>query len=112
MEETLLKAWLKCFAVSGCLVFASIPAASQEVIHALTGTVSAINETAKTITVLQDNGTNGVFQQLSDPKKRIAFDKKVADAATAAREFNKSGAYAIIFYFGGSDDRTAVRSEE
>jgi len=99
--------WCTC-AFAGCVLTASVPSGAQEVIHALTGTVSAINETTKTITVLQDNGSNGVFQAMSDPKKRIAFDKRVADETTAAREFNKSGAYAIIFYFGGSENPTAV----
>ncbi len=104
----MLRASWSAFAFAGCILAASVPSGAQEVIHALTGTVSAINETTKTITVLQDNGSNGVFRQMSDPKTRVAFDKKVADATTAAREFNKSGAYAIIFYFGGSENPTAV----
>jgi hypothetical protein len=102
------RALLGACVFAGCILSASVPLASQEVIHALTGTVRAINENAKTITVFQDNGSEGVFQQMSNSKTRIAFDKKVADATTAATKFDKSGAYAIVFYFGNSDNRTAV----
>ncbi len=93
---------------AACIFCAAVPLASQEVIHALTGTVSAINETAKTVTVFQDNGMQGVFKQMADPKTRIAFDKRVADETTAAGKFDKSGAYAIVFYFGGSENPTIV----
>jgi hypothetical protein len=99
--------WGTCLC-AGLILSASIPSASQEVIHALTGTVRAINDTSKTITVFQDNGSEGVFQQMSNSKTRIAFDKKVADTTTAAAKFDKSGAYAIVFYFGDRDNQTAV----
>ncbi len=102
------QALLSCGIIAGCFLCASIPAASQEVIHALTGTVTAINETTKAITVFQDNGAKGVFQQMSNPKTHITFDKKVADETTAAGQFDKSGAYAIVFYFGGGDSQTVV----
>lgn len=93
---------------TGCILSASVPLASQEIIHAFTGTVSAINETAKTITVFQDNGSQGVFNEISNLKTRIAFDKKVADETTAVAKFDKSGAYAIVFYFGDRNNPTVV----
>jgi hypothetical protein len=93
---------------AGFILSASVPSASQEIIHAFTGTVSAINDAAKTITVFQDNGTQGVFHEISNPKTRIAFDKKVADATTAVAKFDKSGAYAIVFYYGDRDNPTVV----
>jgi hypothetical protein len=104
MRKALLTA---CF-FGGCILSASVPSASQEIIHAFTGTVSAINETAKTITVFRDNGSEGVFHEMSNSKTRIAFDKKVADATTAVAKFDKSGAYAIVFYFGDRDNPTVV----
>jgi hypothetical protein len=104
----MLRALRASCAFAGCILFASVPLASQEVIHALTGTVSAINQASKTITVFQDNGSKGVFQEVSNPKTRIAFDKKIAEESTAAGEFNKSGAYAIVFYFGETENPTVV----
>jgi DNA-binding beta-propeller fold protein YncE len=104
----MLKILASTCAYAGCLVLASMPLAAQQVIHALTGTVSSIDSAAKTITVFQDNGTTGEFRGMSDPKMRIEFDKKVAAGTTAANLFDKQGAYAIVFYFGDGDNRTAV----
>ena len=92
----------------GCLVLVSVPVAAQEVIHALTGTVSAIDGAAKTITVFQDNGSTGVFQGVANSKKRFDFDKKIAAGTTAAGSFDQQGAYVIVFYYGDGDGRTAV----
>jgi hypothetical protein len=96
-----------CVLVGG-LGLVSIPLAAQEVVHALTGTVSSISDATKTITVFQDNGSTGVFAQMSSPKTRINFDKRVEAETTAADAFNKQGAYAIVFYFGDGDDRKVV----
>lgn len=99
--------------VSSCLFAASllvmpVSTPAQEIIHALTGTVSAVDAEAKTLTVLQDAGSEGVFHALTNPKARIAFDKRIEAASTAAPAFDKQGAYAIVFYFGIDDERTAV----
>ena len=104
----MLKALLRASVVVACTASFSIPLVAQEVIHALTGTVSSINSAAKTITVFQDNGSKGVFDQLSDTKRRLVFDKKVANGTTAANEFNKPGSYAIVFYFGSVEKPTVV----
>ena len=104
----MLKVLARTFVYVGCLVSVSVPLGAQEVIHALTGTVSSIDNATKTITVFEDNGTSGQFRGMSDPKTRIAFDKKIAAETTAASLFDKKGAYAIVFYFGDGDSRTAV----
>ncbi len=85
-----------------------VAARSQEVVHALTGTVSSINSTAKSITVFQDNGTQGVFNQLSGGRVRYEFDKRLAQGTIEAASFNKRGAYAIVFYFGFLENPTVV----
>jgi hypothetical protein len=94
--------------VAGCLVSASVSSAAQEVVHALTGTVSSINSSSKTITVLQDNGSQGVFSDLTNSKTRIYFDKRIQSETTAADAFNKKDAYAIVFYVGDADARSVV----
>jgi hypothetical protein len=98
--------------VAGCLVSASVSSAAQEVVHALTGTVSSINNATKTITVLQDNGSQGIFADLSNGKTRISFDKRIASETTAADAFDKKGAYAIVFYVGdvGAQSVVALKS--
>ncbi len=84
-----------------------LPASSQEVVHALTGTVSAIDSPAKTITVFQDNGRSGVFTQ-SAGGARYVFDKKLAQLTTQPASFTGQGDYAIIFYYGVIDHPAVV----
>ena len=93
---------------TGCLVL--LPAAgAQEIIHALTGTVASIDSAAKTISVLQDNGSRGDFGLMTNPKTRITFDKRIEAVSTAAASFDQQGAYAIVFfYYGQNDARTVV----
>jgi hypothetical protein len=81
---------------------------AQEIVHALCGTVSSINTADKTITLFQDSGSRATFRVMSSSHARIAFDDKIANEATAAKEFQKKGAYVILFYFGTAENRTAV----
>jgi hypothetical protein len=104
----MLRRFVSACLFTGCLV--SLPAAgAQEIIHALTGTVASIDAASKTISVLQDNGSRRDFDLLSNPKTRIAFDKRIEAESTAAGSFNAQGAYAIVFfYYGQGDARTVV----
>jgi hypothetical protein len=104
----MLKALVCSIAVSGCLAFIAAPATAQQVVHALTGTVSSINSASKTISVFQDNGMQGEFSDGTDSKARLSIDKKVALDTTAADVFKKTGAYVIVLYYGGDQNRTAV----
>jgi hypothetical protein len=91
-----------------CLVLGPAPSHAQEVVHALTGTVSAINTATKTVTVFQDNGSQGIFTSPPAHKLSLAFDKKVAAETTPAGAFDKKDSYVIVFYVGEGDARTAV----
>ena len=104
----MLKALGSACAVAGFCAAISLPSFAQEVIHALTGTVSAINSAQKTITVYEDNGSRGVFQDMANPKTRVSFDKRIASESTSATVFDKSGAYVIVFYYGDTDNPTVV----
>lgn len=100
-----------CLGVCVCvasLFLATREGVSQEIVHALTGSVSSISSANGTITLLLDSGSQSTFKVMSSPKTRIAFDKKVAEDTVAANGFGKQGAYVIVFYFGDEDDRTAV----
>lgn len=84
------------------------PVPAQEIVHALTGTVSSIDASGQTITLFQDGGARSTFKVMSSTAQRISFDKRVADDTTAVKEFRKRGAYVILFYFGINENRTAV----
>src|SRR3954453_12502256 len=104
----MLTALVKACVLGGCLIALPLSMAAQEVVHALTGTVSAINKASQTVAVLQDTGGDGVFQSASNPKARVAFDKKVGAGTIAADAFKDNGAYVIVFYYGGTDNRTVI----
>ena len=91
-----------------CIFSASIAATAQEVIHALTGTVTSTDAPAKTITVFTNDRSGGLFKDMTDPNTPIISDKNIRAVSTSVDTFNKKGAYAIIFYYGAGDGRTAV----
>lgn len=103
----MLKAALCGCVFAGCLGALVVAAPAQQVVHALTGTVSSIDDLSKTLIVFQDNGSQGEFKD-STGKGHFTLDKKIALEATPADDFKKKGAYVIVFYFGDNEDRTAV----
>jgi hypothetical protein len=108
----MLKAFVAACAVVCSTAALSVPSSAQEIIHALTGTVSSIDNAGKTITIFQDSGSGGVvYQQMNNPKTRIAFDKHIQPETVSATQFDKQGAYVIVFYFGGDSNRTVVALE-
>jgi hypothetical protein len=104
----MLKAmWCSCVLVA-CLGSVTVSATAQQVIHALTGTVSSIDDPSKTLMVFQDNGSEGQFKDMTSGKTHLVIDKKIALDTTGADANKKKGTYVIVFYYGDSEDRTAV----
>ena len=103
MKQTLCECIVAC-----SLLFVGPQLVAQQIVHALCGTVSSINTANQTITLFQDSGSPATFRVMASSGVRIAFDKKIADEVTAAKEFQKKGAYVVLFYFGTDDNRTAV----
>ena len=93
---------------AGCLSPLAVSASAQQVVHALTGTVSSIDDLSKTLIVFQDNGSEGQFKDMTSAKTHVVIDKKVTLESPSPDSFKKKGAYVIVFYCGDNDDRTAV----
>jgi hypothetical protein len=91
-----------------CLACVCRAALAQEVVHALTGTVSAIDPANKTITVFLDGGRQDIFKDMTNTKVSLSVDKKVLADTTTPDEFKKQGAYVVVFYYGNADARSAV----
>ena len=104
----MLRRVLFALVVAVCLGLTCHGVMAQEVVHALTGTVSSIDPVDKSITVFLDGGSEGVFKDMTNAKTPLSFDKKLHSEATAADAFTTKGAYAIVYYFGGTGTRTAV----
>jgi hypothetical protein len=96
-----------CVAV-GCIGFTGVVAGAQEVIHAMTGTVRSIDSTQKTFTLFRDSGSLITFKDKTGSKTQIANDEKIFSDAAAAGASDKKDAYVIVFYYGMTDNPTAV----
>ena len=99
---------LKVCILTGCFSLAPVAATAQEVVHALTGTVTSINASAKAISIYTDDRSEGFFKDMTNSNTKIEFDKDIRASATAVDSFKMKGAYVIVFYYGGGDVRTAV----
>jgi hypothetical protein len=99
---------VSCVVFTLCLGWSCRAVLGQEVVHALTGTVSSIDPGTKTITLFLDGGHQGVFKDMTNAKVSLSVDKKVLADTTTPDEFKKQGAYVVVFYFGNGDERTAV----
>jgi hypothetical protein len=107
-RKHMLKGKVQTSILAACCLFVSVAATAQEVVHALTGTVTSIDTSAKTITVYTDNRSEGFFKDMTNSNTPIEFDKDIRANATAVDSFKMKNAYVIVFYFGGGDVRTAV----
>ena len=101
-------AFVKIPAFAGLILSLPIALSAQQVVHALTGTVSSINKAGETVAILQDVGGDSVFQNPANPKTRVVLDKKIGPGTISADAFKDNGAYVIVFYYGGTDNRTVV----
>jgi hypothetical protein len=104
----MLRALVRSCVFAGCVVSIPIEMSAQEVVHALTGTVSAINKNSRTVDVFVDGGSQREFPEMTNPKTRLDFDRKIEAQTTAVDAFSNNGAYAIVFYYGVIDHPTAV----
>src|ERR1700739_1291167 len=82
-RKLMLRALVKTCAFASILSL-PISLAAQQVVHALTGTVSSINKAGQTVAVLQDVGGSGVFQKPANPKAHVSLDKKIESGTIAA----------------------------
>jgi hypothetical protein len=96
-----------CF-LTGCFLLASFAATAQDVIHALIGTISSVDSSAKTIAVKIDDSSEINLKDMVNPRRKILFDKSIRTDAAAAGDFKKTGERVIVYYFGFGDLRSIV----
>lgn len=105
---------LQAYLLIGTLVCATGAAVGQEVVHALTGKVTSIDLSTRTMNIATDDGSGGYFH-LPDTSRRteIVFEKNVEALATPPAKFNKTGDQVVVFFFfGGDGGRTSVGVED
>jgi hypothetical protein len=104
---------MKALCLEG-LIFLAVAGASclglqaQEVVHAVSGVVTAVHPADGTITVKTNDGSAGEFRYSKDLKTEIEFDKEVRSGTIEPEGFNKVGDHVVVYYFGGSVVRRTV----
>lgn len=108
MRRGFYQAWL----LVGCLLGTSFAVAAQEVVHALTGTVTAINSASNIILVKTDDGSEGQFNVLKNANLSMDFENRIRAGAVAADVFTKTKTQVLVYYFGDGAVRTVVALED
>ena len=91
----------------GSFSLCNIAANAQEVVHALTGTVTSMTP-GKSIKVDTDEGPEVDFHDMTKADISLEFDKDLRAQSTSADRFNTKGTHVIVYYFGEGDLETAV----
>jgi hypothetical protein len=99
---------LKVCVFAVCLSMAAGTAVAQEIVHALSGTVSKVNPKIKMTEITTDNDTSGHFEWLKQSDGKLNFDKIVKADTVDADKFTNVGAHAIVFFIGDGDIRTII----
>ncbi len=108
----MFRAWCEACLFVGFFSLATFAVNAQEVVHALSGIVSFINPTQKTIDINTDDGSEGLFKDLTNSSVSLDFEKNLRADSTPAEAFTKKGANVIVYYFGDRDVRTAVALQD
>jgi hypothetical protein len=97
-----------CFIVVTLACYSSA-ANAQWVVHALGGTVKLVNPSAKSIILVTDDGSSGLFQLPPKSDVNLTFDKDVRAETTASEKFTGNiGTHVILYFFGEDNTRTTV----
>lgn len=97
-----------CFTLIFALMLSGATAGAQMVVHAVSGTVKAIDSKAKTIDITVDSGAISEFKLPSDAKVTLDFDSVLRSDSVDASKFQHIGDFVVVYYYGYDNDRTAV----
>jgi len=104
MRTQILQASLLLVGLCG----STIVARAQEVVHALTGTLTTTGPKSGTISVQTDDGTEGTFTTKVKPGLVIDFPKNVKAEIAPVATFTKLQTRVLVFYIGDDSPRIAV----
>ena len=88
--------------LAGAIALGSQTASGQMVVHAVSGTVKAINPSSKSIDVQVEDGTNGHFKTSSKSSVKLSFDNDLRGDAVDATAFHDLDSFVVVYYYGFS----------
>jgi hypothetical protein len=99
-------------AISLLLSGVTVAARAQEVVHALTGVVTAVDPAGKTLTVATDDGSEGRFTTAMQPGVKLDFAPSMKAATVPAASLTATKTRVLVYYIGDNSVRTAVAVED
>ncbi|CAN5707649.1 hypothetical protein BH10ACI4_BH10ACI4_23130 [soil metagenome] len=94
--------------LAGAIALASQSASGQMVVHAVSGTVKAINPASKSLDVQIEDGATGHFKTSSKSSVALSLDNDLRGDAVDATDFHEPDSFVVVYYYGFGDNRTAV----
>jgi hypothetical protein len=92
---------------ASCFFLAVSNANAQQMVHAVSGTVTTIHPKIQMTDIETDDGSSGSFQWTKSGVS-LNFDKAVSADAVAADKFTALQAHVIVYYYYAGDMRTLV----
>jgi len=86
-------------------------ALAQQVVHAMGGTVTAIDAKALTLTIQSDQGYTTRFQALPKAKANAMLDKQIVALSSPADQLAKVGDHVVVLYIGDNTVLSALAIE-
>lgn len=83
-------------------------ARAQQVVHAVTGVVTAVDPAKSLIAVKTNDDSEGDFHYQKQLKADLEFDKNVREGTADPGAFNKVGDHVVAYYIGEGSQRTIV----
>jgi uncharacterized protein YjdB len=105
------RGFLHVFLFTAVLSLSTAATSAQQIVHALTGKVTAVYPASKTIEIDTDDGSQGSFDIMTQ-NVPISFEKNVKAMTVPASSFNKAAISVVVFYFGQEGNRTIVAVED
>jgi hypothetical protein len=103
-----MKLLSKIVLLATCFSLAPSIAIAQQRVHALSGTVTAIDPKIQMTEIDTDDGSSGHFQWITKAIGPIDFDKSVSADAIAADKFTTLQTHVIVYFCGEEEVRTLV----
>ena len=90
-----------------CFTLTVSLAKAQQIVHAVSGTVTTIHPKIQMTDIQTDDGSSGSFQW-NKPGVSMDFEKSVSADTVAPDKFTALQAHVIVYYYGAGDVRTLV----
>jgi len=93
--------------IATCLFVAAAIANAQQMIHAVSGTVTTIHPKIQMTDIQTDDNSSGSFEW-NKAGVSMTFDKSVSADTIAPDKFTSLQSHVIVYYYGAGDVRTVV----